>query len=447
MIGLKPPVLALAGMVLLSPLAAKAHGDGEHTATVPAAAFETSNASAGFGEETDAFQAVLVPGTSGTSLLYLADTDSNAPIDGATVNAESREWRGIADGSDQPGVYTLRWMPPIEGADITLMISAQGRDDLLLLQGVKAPLSSVASFKPVKHWRHYAIGGIIGAAAVIALWGLSRRRGGRAALLIAILSTANSQAHDGHDSFVPGVQTAPGRDLFISKSAQFLLGIRTEKVEPRDAADTMRVVGRVVPDPSGFARIQPSQPSRVLADPNFPLPIPGQTVKRGQALAVLEPVLTTFERSDKRTALYRVESEIAILEREAVRQAALKEAVAAKTAEDTLTGIAARNGIMKVTHYLHLMRCEGETFGPAMIVRGSLERLTPVLMTAVVAALALLPLVLAGGDPGKEILHPVAVVIFGGLISSTVLDTVVTPLLFLLCGEHGSSRQPMEKRT
>lgn len=106
----------------------------------------------------------------------------------------------------------------------------------------------------------------------------------------------------------------------------------------------------------------------------------------------------------------------------------------------TLTGIAARNGIMKVSHYLHLACHEGENFGPAMVLRGSLERLTPVLMTALVAALALIPLVLGGGDPGKEILHPVAVVIFGGLISSTILDTIVTPVIFLLIARTSVER-------
>jgi HME family heavy-metal exporter len=75
-----------------------------------------------------------------------------------------------------------------------------------------------------------------------------------------------------------------------------------------------------------------------------------------------------------------------------------------------------------------------------MIVRGSLERLTPVLMTALVAAFALTPLLLAADAPGKEILHPVAVVIFGGLVSSTLLDTLLTPVLFLLLGEKPLQR-------
>lgn len=101
----------------------------------------------------------------------------------------------------------------------------------------------------------------------------------------------------------------------------------------------------------------------------------------------------------------------------------------------TLTGIASRNGILKVTHYLHLMKYEGEEFTKGMIIRGSLERLTPVLMTALVAALALIPLLFNGEAPGKEILHPVALVIFGGLLSSTVLDTIITPVIFWQLGE------------
>ncbi|MBF0427750.1 MAG: efflux RND transporter permease subunit [Magnetococcales bacterium] len=106
----------------------------------------------------------------------------------------------------------------------------------------------------------------------------------------------------------------------------------------------------------------------------------------------------------------------------------------------TLTGISARNGILKVSHYLHLVAEEGMVFGEEMVIQGSLERLTPVLMTALVAALALIPLILNAEAAGKEILYPVAVVIFGGLISSTLLDTLVTPVIFLLVG-----RKPVEQ--
>jgi CzcA family heavy metal efflux pump len=114
----------------------------------------------------------------------------------------------------------------------------------------------------------------------------------------------------------------------------------------------------------------------------------------------------------------------------------------------TLAGIAARNGILKISHYINLCKFEGETFSQAMIVRGSLERLTPVLMTALVAAFALTPLLLAADAPGKEILHPVAVVIFGGLVSSTLLDSLLTPVLFWMFGRRGMERLIEEdKRT
>ncbi|EGM79439.1 heavy metal efflux pump, cobalt-zinc-cadmium [Rheinheimera sp. A13L] len=106
----------------------------------------------------------------------------------------------------------------------------------------------------------------------------------------------------------------------------------------------------------------------------------------------------------------------------------------------TLTGIAARNGILKISHYINLCRDEGEVFGQHMIMRGSLERLTPVLMTSLVTAFALVPLLLSADQPGKEILHPVAVVIFAGLLTSTLLDTMLTPLLYWLYGKAATER-------
>ena len=115
----------------------------------------------------------------------------------------------------------------------------------------------------------------------------------------------------------------------------------------------------------------------------------------------------------------------------------------------TLTGISARNGILKISHYINLALYEGETFGTKLIVRGSLERLTPVLMTALSAGFALVPLMIGADAPGKEILHPVAITIFGGLISATLLDTLLTPLLFHHFGEDPllRLREQQQERT
>jgi Cu/Ag efflux pump CusA len=112
----------------------------------------------------------------------------------------------------------------------------------------------------------------------------------------------------------------------------------------------------------------------------------------------------------------------------------------------TLTGIATRNGILKISHYINLSLREGMPFGEALIVRGTLERLTPVLMTALSAGVALIPLMIDATSPGKEILHPVAVTIFGGLVSATALDAILTPLLFRRFGSKPLERLLAESK-
>jgi CzcA family heavy metal efflux pump len=103
-------------------------------------------------------------------------------------------------------------------------------------------------------------------------------------------------------------------------------------------------------------------------------------------------------------------------------------------------GVAARNGIMMISHYLHLMKHEGEGFTYAMIERGTLERFVPVTMTALSAGIALIPFVIAMGEPGKEILSPVAICIVGGLVSSTLLDFAVTPAVFRMFGKKAAAK-------
>jgi CzcA family heavy metal efflux pump len=106
----------------------------------------------------------------------------------------------------------------------------------------------------------------------------------------------------------------------------------------------------------------------------------------------------------------------------------------------TIFGIAARNGILMISHFQHLERYEGEAFGPALVLRGAKERLAPILMTASATGLALVPLAVAGSIPGHEIEHPMAIVILGGLITSTLLNLFVLPSLYLRFGKSRRAR-------
>ncbi|CAA7625631.1 Membrane-fusion protein [Candidatus Terasakiella magnetica] len=337
-----PFLLPLLLFFVAFPTAPQAHGGEDHGSPSPAnVAAPAAFAQSGFGADGSAFQVVLYP-ADGKTMVYLADIDSNAPVTGASIEAEADGWRGSAQVTPADGVYELAWMPKGTGVDVSLIVSAAAKDDLLLVQGVR-PLSPSGhpmetTEPPPSHWTHWTGGGLIGAAVVVVALLFSRRRRASAIVLASLLAAGPALAHGGEDHGTPQpaqAQIQPGQPIAMSKSTQFLLGIRTEKIEPREAADTVRVVGRVIPDPGGYARIQPSQPARIVADPNFPIPVPGQVVKRGQVLAVLEPTLTNLERGDKRSSLSRIESELAIAERELMREVALGALVPAKQVETT----------------------------------------------------------------------------------------------------------------
>jgi Cu/Ag efflux pump CusA len=112
----------------------------------------------------------------------------------------------------------------------------------------------------------------------------------------------------------------------------------------------------------------------------------------------------------------------------------------------TVFGIAARNGILLINHWQHLEQYEGMEFGPALVLRGARERLSPILMTSLATGLALVPLVLLGDRPGHEIEHPLAVVVLGGLATSTLLNLLVLPSLYLRFGRSRRERAGGERR-
>jgi Cu/Ag efflux pump CusA len=109
-------------------------------------------------------------------------------------------------------------------------------------------------------------------------------------------------------------------------------------------------------------------------------------------------------------------------------------------------GIAARNGILMVSHFQRLEREEGVPFGPALVVQGAMERLAPILMTALATGLALVPLVVAGTIPGHEIEHPMAIVILGGLVTATLLNLFLLPAFYLRFGRSRAARTVSPQR-
>jgi Cu/Ag efflux pump CusA len=106
----------------------------------------------------------------------------------------------------------------------------------------------------------------------------------------------------------------------------------------------------------------------------------------------------------------------------------------------TILGIATRNGIMMISHFQHLEEEEGMAFGQELVVRGAKERIAPIMMTALTTGLALVPLVITGNIPGQEIEFPMAIVILGGLVTSTVLNLFVLPSLYLRFGKGGPAQ-------
>ena len=300
----------------------------------------------GFGGTGDLYQLVIKPQENGRTLVYLADYITNKPVRDAQVDVEvagALPWQGQAKPGAEPGVYQLDWQPPPTGSvDVTAAITVGEVSDLVLVNGIAMHDEhgdEPATPAPAKTKGSLGTMTAIGAAiAALLAFVLVRRRRLLALLpvMFAVITAPGTvRAGEGHDHGEASLtaSAAPGGTVRMAKGLQFLLDVRTEQVATKDVARSVRLVGRVMPDPSGFARLQPTQSGRVAFDPQHPLPAPGQRVERGQVVAIVEPNLSSVEKSDQRVNLLKVENEIAVTERQLARWAETPDLVPAKEVE------------------------------------------------------------------------------------------------------------------
>ncbi|MBF0625744.1 MAG: efflux RND transporter periplasmic adaptor subunit [Magnetococcales bacterium] len=248
-----------------------AHGGEDHGAD--AGSGQPLLASLGAGAAGDRFEAVVTPNPDGSLRLSLADLADNRPLADATIEAESATsppWTGPGEATPTPGVYRLAWQPPTAtAADLTLTVTAAGQADLILLQVPAAVTQPMAAVKA--------------------------------------------------DLAAPTPGGPAVRTVALPKASQFLLDLRTTAAAGRGVTDSLRLVGRVIPDPAFHARVHPQGSARVVHDPDFPPPRSGQRVKHGETLAVLDPILSPLDRAGQRLTLARGERGDTLVTREMVQ--------------------------------------------------------------------------------------------------------------------------------
>ncbi len=191
-----------------------------------------AHAHAAFGGEGSAFQVVVYPGDV-SSVLYVADTDSNAPIAGASIEVDAGGWRGSARATATAGIYELAWKPPPHGADLVISILASGKDDLILIRvtGGDAEIMSGVSWV------------LIAAGLVLVLAGFAiRRREPVVVLVFGLLGAIGPVFAHGGDDHGEAATVPVGGPTVMDKPTQFQVELRTERVEPRELADGRRAI-------------------------------------------------------------------------------------------------------------------------------------------------------------------------------------------------------------
>ncbi|MBF0420712.1 MAG: HlyD family efflux transporter periplasmic adaptor subunit [Magnetococcales bacterium] len=294
------------------------HGAGDHGA---AKVIQQQGVSSGlgYGAQGDRFEGVVVPTEGPLTWLYLSDVASNAAVAQATVEVEATGnpgWTDTWKPTPVAGVYRLeRLLSSQEAVTLTITVTHADGSDLLLIAVPShnhPPATSPES--PESKYQHlFTPVGVVFVVVFCMVMLLRRKK--KLAMLVGLLLMATAghlHAHGGEDHVAPSQQPSmivpgSGREVALPKSSQFLLDVRTAAAASREVIQTIRLVGRVIADPAFHVRVHPQLPSRIGYDPLFPPPRSGQWIKRGQPLAVLDPLLSLGEKAGQRQSLLKGE--------------------------------------------------------------------------------------------------------------------------------------------
>ena len=313
--------------LVLSPPLANAHTGEPHASEPKKEAHQQSN-ELRLLKTGDVFEivAVITPEKNPNTIIYLSDPDSNRPIGEAEITLEINSANVKADKTNKKGIYQAN-IPLSTLSSLSLDIQKETFKEKFTFENISASLSSDS----MRGWflKIVVILLVLGSLGYVSRKKIiSRLKALFSIGVLLLFSMPNAIGHgDNPDHSSEKGEISPKQDLHqeenhqhvitaspgglvIPKELQFHLGIVTEKASEKPLKGTIRLMGTVISDPSGYARLQATQAARVINHPDYPLPLPGQAVKAGQVVLAVAPTLTTIESTDQKNALYKAESEI-----------------------------------------------------------------------------------------------------------------------------------------
>lgn len=275
---------------------------------------------------------------------YIADPESNLPIIKATVTLPFGSQELSLTETDKKGIYQTK-LHNISNGILSIVVKKEKFSETFTFENVVLPSTQSSSYL-------FLILLLLGATGLVLFRKKLKflRRNNVPFLLIALIFTFDVSilsAHMGedhgskekdkeenHEHATDSGLTNTTSGIIVPKELQLHLNMTTEKVIERSVKQTVRLIGHVISDPSGYARLQASQNARVLNDSEYPLPLPGQKIKKDQVILSIQPTLGKVETSEQKTALYKIESEIVKLRKEVERREKLGQYATKKDLEN-----------------------------------------------------------------------------------------------------------------